>query len=154
MCHNTDIQCALAVDQAQVLQFEAQYLAALPDGVQYEQSYMHRDTVTHVAVAPGPEFFITASADGVVKFWKKKDLGVEFAKQYRAHLGPVTALAVSADGTLAATASTDRSVKVFDVASFDMIAMLKLDFEPGALQWAFNVRRLSTWGRCFVVRSG
>lgn len=141
----------IAVDRPQVLQFEAQYLAALPDGVQYEQSYMHRDTVTHVAVAPGPEFFITASADGVVKFWKKKDLGIEFAKQYRAHLGPVTALAVSADGTLAATASTDRSVKVFDVASFDMIAMLKLDFEPGALQWAFDVRRVSYVGSCFVV---
>ena len=151
MCHNTDIQCALAVDQAQVLQFEAQYLAALPDGVQYEQSYMHRDTVTHVAVAPGPEFFITASADGVVKFWKKKDLGIEFAKQYRAHLGPVTALAVAADGTRGAPAATARSVKVGVVARVVMVAMLKRAFAPGALQWAFDVRRVSMWGRCFVV---
>lgn len=101
---------------------------------------MHRDTVTHASVALGTDFFLTASADGIVKFWKKKERGIEFAKQYRAHLGPVTALAVSADGSLAASASTDRSIKVFDVASFDMIAMLSLDFQPGPLQWVFKVR--------------
>ena len=30
---------------------------------------------------------MTASSDGHVKFWKKKEQGVEFVKHFRAHLG-------------------------------------------------------------------
>ena len=40
--------------------------------------------VTRVAVAQGTDFFITASADGHIKFWKKQPQGVEFAKHYKA----------------------------------------------------------------------
>lgn len=138
----------------QTLQYEAQYLASLPLASTYERSYMHRDTVTAVAVARGTDFFLTASADGVLKFWKKLARGVEFAKQYRAHVGPITALAVSADGSLAATASTDASVKVFDIGSFDMIAMLRLPFVPGAIEWAFQVNAQLFGGRNECVLRG
>ena len=34
----------------QVLEFESQYLDALPSGQMYERSYMHRETVTQVVV--------------------------------------------------------------------------------------------------------
>lgn len=34
-----------------MLQFEQQYLDALPCAHMYEKSYMHRDTVTHVVVS-------------------------------------------------------------------------------------------------------
>ena len=57
------------------MQHEAAFLDALPSAAMYERSFMHRDTVTHVAVAPVPEFFFTASADGHLKFWKKKGEG-------------------------------------------------------------------------------
>ena len=50
-----------------------------------------------------------------------------FVKHYRAHLAPILALAVSADGALAATISADGttaeaqgSVKVFDVENFGL----------------------------------
>ena len=33
------------------------------------------------------EFLITASVDGHVKFWKKKEDGIEFVKHFRSHLG-------------------------------------------------------------------
>lgn len=34
------------------------------------------------------DFLITASQDGHVKFWKKKeDEGIEFVKHFRSHLG-------------------------------------------------------------------
>lgn len=95
-----------------VLEHEEQYMRLLPLSDMYEKSYMHRDTVVDVAVAAAPGFLITASADGYVKFWKKQATVVEFAKQYKAHLGPVTGLVVSADGSLCASISTDRSVKV------------------------------------------
>jgi len=32
---------------------------------------------------------------GHVKFWKKKAVGIEFAKHFRAHIGPIEGLAVS-----------------------------------------------------------
>lgn len=121
-----------------VLEFEAQYLQALPLPNMYEKSYMHKDTVTQVAIAHGTDFFITASVDGHIKFWKKQLEGIEFAKHYKAHLGPVTGLVVSSDGTLCASISTDKSVKVFDVASFDMIAMFRLPFVPGCVEWIFT----------------
>ena len=73
----------------QVLEHEAMYLEALPCAQMYERSYMHRDAVTHVAVAPETDFFVTGSVDGHLKFWKKKAEGVEFAKHFRAHLGAV-----------------------------------------------------------------
>ncbi|CAI5520439.1 unnamed protein product, partial [Closterium sp. Naga37s-1] len=104
----------------------------------YEKSYMHRDWVTHVAVSDA-DFFITGSRDGHLKFWKKKAVGVEFAKHFRAHLGPVEGLAVSADGTLCSTISSqDKAAKIFDVATFDMISMLKLPFEPSAVCFLFK----------------
>lgn len=37
---------------------------------------------------------------GHLKFWKKKPVGVEFAKHFRAHLGPIHDLAVSPMETL------------------------------------------------------
>ena len=35
------------------------------------------------------DFIITASCDGHVKFWKKKEGEIEFVKHFRAHLGKV-----------------------------------------------------------------
>jgi WD40 repeat protein len=54
-----------------------------------------------------------------------------FVKRYRSHKGPVTALEVSPSGDLCATMCRDGTVKIYDVASFDMIIMLRLSFVPG-----------------------
>ncbi|KAJ4847306.1 cytochrome P450 monooxygenase 71 [Turnera subulata] len=75
------------------LQFEQAYLDSLPSANMYEKSYMHRDVVTHVAVSAS-DFFITGSLDGHLKFWKKKATGIEFAKHFRSHLGPIRGLAM------------------------------------------------------------
>ena len=74
------------------MEHEAAFLEALPSALMYERSYMHRDTVTDVAAARSAEFFISASHDGHLKFWKKRPEGVEFAKHFRAHLGPITGI--------------------------------------------------------------
>ncbi|RXI04749.1 hypothetical protein DVH24_039023 [Malus domestica] len=81
------------------LQFEHAYLDALPSAQMYEKSYMHRDVVTHVAVSSA-DFVVTGSVDGHLKFWKKKAIGIEFAKHFRSHLGPIEGLAVSYSSTL------------------------------------------------------
>ncbi|KAJ0806414.1 putative peptidylprolyl isomerase transcription factor WD40-like family [Helianthus annuus] len=119
------------------LQFEQAYLDSLPSANMYEKSYMHRDVVTHVAVSAA-DFFITGSQDGHLKFWKKKGLGIEFAKHFRSHLGPIEGLAVSADGLLCCTISNDCSVKIYDVHNYDMMVMLRLPYTPGAVQWVYK----------------
>ncbi|GFR48933.1 hypothetical protein Agub_g10939, partial [Astrephomene gubernaculifera] len=120
-----------------ILEFEQQYLDALPSAAMYERSYMHRDTVNNIAVT-STDFIITTSIDGFLKFWKKMPRGIEFVKQYRAHVGAVDGLAVSWDGTLCMTLSHDRTVKIFDVLNFDLIVMLRLPFTPGCAAWIYK----------------
>lgn len=119
------------------LQFEQTYLDSLPSANMYEKSFMHRDVVTHVAVSQA-EFLITGSADGHLKFWKKKPIGIEFAKHFRSHLGPIEGLAVSADGLLCCTISNDKSVKIYDVVNYDMMVMIRLPFVPGTVEWVYK----------------
>ncbi|XP_071723105.1 peptidyl-prolyl cis-trans isomerase CYP71-like [Rutidosis leptorrhynchoides] len=119
------------------LQFEQAYLESLPTANMYEKSYMHRDVVTHVAVSPA-DFFITGSIDGHLKFWKKKASGIEFAKHFRSHLGPIEGLAVSGDGLLCCTISDDHSVKIYDVVNYDMMVMIRLPYIPGAVEWVYK----------------
>ncbi len=86
---------------------------------------MHRDVVSHVAVAKQSDFIITGSVDGHVKFWKKMLVNIEFVKHFQvnihrifefvvlisafqAHLGPINALVVSPDGKMLVTTSTDK----------------------------------------------
>jgi peptidylprolyl isomerase domain and WD repeat-containing protein 1 len=56
-----------------------------------------------------------------------------FVKRYRSHKGALAALAVSPAGTRCATMCADGTAKVYEVATFDMIVMLRLKFVPGAL---------------------
>ncbi|XP_071799440.1 peptidylprolyl isomerase domain and WD repeat-containing protein 1-like [Asterias amurensis] len=119
------------------LEFEDIYLSNLPSAELYEKSYMHRDTVTHVAVSK-TDYIMTASCDGHVKFWKKQDQGIEFVKHFRAHLGRIECISVSVDGSLLATVADDKAIKIFDVVNFDMINMMKIDYEPGCCEWVFR----------------
>nr|XP_043613658.1 peptidyl-prolyl cis-trans isomerase CYP71 [Erigeron canadensis] len=119
------------------LQFEQAYLDSLPSANMYEKSYMHQNVVTHVAVSVA-DFFITGSQDGHLKFWKKKGVGIEFAKTFKAHRGPIEGLSVSVDGLLCCTISDDNHVKIFDVYSYDMMSMIKLPYIPGAVQWVYK----------------
>uniref|UniRef100_A0A8C1BTT9 peptidylprolyl isomerase n=1 Tax=Cyprinus carpio carpio TaxID=630221 RepID=A0A8C1BTT9_CYPCA len=121
-----------------VLEFERLYLDNLPSASMYERSYMHRDVITHI-VCSKTDFIITASQDGHVKFWKKKeDEGVEFVKHFRCHLGVIECISVSAEGALFCSVGDDQAMKVFDVVNFDMINMLKLGFHPGQCEWIYN----------------
>uniref|UniRef100_A0A3Q3QHY1 peptidylprolyl isomerase n=1 Tax=Monopterus albus TaxID=43700 RepID=A0A3Q3QHY1_MONAL len=121
-----------------VLEFERVYLDNLPSAAMYERSYMHRDVITHI-VCSKTDFIITASQDGHVKFWKKKeDEGIEFVKHFRSHLGVIESIAVSAEGALLCSVGDDQAMKVFDVVNFDMINMLKLGFQPGQCEWVYN----------------
>jgi peptidylprolyl isomerase domain and WD repeat-containing protein 1 len=128
-----------------LLDHEHLYVEALPDSSAYEKSYMHRDVVTHIAVAQATDFVVTGSVDGHVKLWKKMPAGLEFVKHFVAHIGRLHSLVVSPDGLKLCTSAADRMVKIFDVQSFDMANMILTEkatqispsegFVPGQLCW-------------------
>lgn len=77
---------AVPPKKRKILQHEKLYLDALPAAESYERSYMHRDVITNCLVTP-TDFIITASCDGHIKFWKKMEVGIEFVKHFRSHIG-------------------------------------------------------------------
>lgn len=120
------------------LPYEKLYIAALPASVRYSKSLMHKEQLCFTTLTPYTDFLITSSIDGVVKFWKKNRDGVEFVKEFRAHNGEIKSVSVSADGRSFASAGTDNTVKIFDVITFDLLAMLTLDATPKCLCWVHN----------------
>ncbi len=120
------------------LPYESLYVAALPKGLRYSKSLMHKDQVSTVTIAPSPaDFVITTSIDGVVKFWKKIATGIEFAKEYRAHESRIVSSTVSVDGAFFATAGDedDKTIKIFDVITFDLLSILNLEQPATCICW-------------------
>ncbi|KAL1999382.1 hypothetical protein VTN02DRAFT_4591 [Thermoascus thermophilus] len=117
------------------LAFEKVYVAALPASPRYSKSLMHKDQLSFVTMTPFTDFLITSSVDGVVKFWKKVAGTVEFVKEFRAHAGEIRGTSISADGRSFATAGADKTVKIFDVITFDLLAMFRLDITPRCICW-------------------
>lgn len=128
---------AVSRKKRKVLPLERVYLDNLPCAEAYEKSYMHRDVVTHVIVTR-TDFVITASCDGHIKFWKKKDEGIEFVKHFRTHLGNVQDMAANWTGLFLCSISNDKSLKVFDIVNFDLINMMKLPYSPGRCEWVYG----------------
>jgi len=122
--------------QKKALKFEDTYLRSIPKGAQYEKSFMHRDTITHV-FATQTDFIITASCDGHLKFWKKQHgVGIEFVKHFCCFLHPFSDIVINYNGTLMATVCMEESmVKIFDIVNFDMINMFKFPFFPKVACW-------------------
>ena len=110
----------------------------MPKADRYSKSLMHKTDVCFTVFTPNTNFLITASVDGVVKFWKKVAETVEFVKEFKAHEGAVRSISVSYDGKLLATAGPDKLVKLFDVENFDMYGMLQLTFTPKCLCWVYG----------------
>ncbi|KAI9782451.1 MAG: hypothetical protein M1839_004937 [Geoglossum umbratile] len=118
-----------------ILPYEKLYIAALPKAARYSKSLMHKEQLSFVTMTPFTDFLITSSADGVVKFWKKVAVGIEFVKEFRAHIGEIKSVSVSSDGRSFASAGADNSVKIFDVITFDLLSMLTLETTPKAICW-------------------
>ena len=112
------------------LPYEKQYIAALPKSSRYSKSLMHRDQLSFCNFTPHTDFLITSSVDGYVKFWKTVSGGIEFVKEFKAHNGEIKSVTVSADGRSFATAGTDGTVKIFDVETFDLLAMIEPEVPP------------------------
>jgi peptidylprolyl isomerase domain and WD repeat-containing protein 1 len=110
-------------------------MAALPSSARYSKSLMHKEQLSFVNMTPFTDFLITSSLDGTVKFWKKSTDSVEFVKEFKAHSSEIRGVSVSQDGRSFATAGADNTIKIFDVVSFDLLAMIQLEWTPRTICW-------------------
>ena len=117
------------------LPYEKLYISALPASPRYSKSLMHKDQLSFVTVTPSSDFLITSSLDGVVKFWKKAAVGIESVKEFKAHNGEIKSVSVSQDGRSFATAGADKTVKIFDVITFDLLSILQIEIMPKSICW-------------------
>ncbi|KAI9663531.1 MAG: hypothetical protein M1831_002540 [Alyxoria varia] len=126
---------APAKKKRRVLRHESLYVAALPRGTRYSRSLMHTNQLAFVTFTPNTDFLVTASINGVVAFWKKSIGGehVDFVKNFGAHLEDVTGAACSWDGKSYASCSKDKTIKVWDVATFDMVGATTLIKTPSCI---------------------
>ncbi|KAI6246533.1 Peptidyl-prolyl cis-trans isomerase cyp15 [Erysiphe necator] len=120
------------------LPYEKLYISALPKSIRYSKSLMHREQVLFVTMTPLTDFLITSSVDGVVKFWKKMSDGIEFVKEYRAHTGEIKSVSSSTDGRSFATAGSDKTIKMFDVVTFDLLSMISMESTPKCVCWIYK----------------
>jgi peptidylprolyl isomerase domain and WD repeat-containing protein 1 len=106
-------------------------IADLPPTAHYEVSYMHRETLSHCVTSIKHGYCMTASTDGVIKFWKRVSSGseavrcLEFVKSFAAHVGPVLALTIDKTGDTMASAGQDGLIKLYDVSTFDVTGMIQ-----------------------------
>ncbi|KAL9099757.1 MAG: hypothetical protein Q9163_004788 [Psora crenata] len=117
------------------LPYEKLYISALPASPRYSKSLMHKDQLSYATITLFTDFLITSSVDGVVKFWKKVAVGIESVKEFRAHTGDIRGVSISQDGRSFATAGTDKTIKIFDVVTFDLLSILQLEHVPRSICW-------------------
>jgi peptidylprolyl isomerase domain and WD repeat-containing protein 1 len=110
-------------------------LKELPCAAMYERSFMHKSSLCLVAVSVRSQFVATASVDGVLKFWKKKPLGIEFVRQFDTGTASLISMGFSCDQTLLAVLARGGALLVFDVRTADMIRSIRLGFDGLAMAW-------------------
>lgn len=131
----------------------------IPTPAHYQISFMHRTVVTHVITSWKHAYVVTASADGIVKFWKRTEVVppeskeenkmkqkeetttpcLEFVKSFTAHVGAVAALVMEdtqAD-VCVSIGHNDGIIKVYEVSTFDATAMIKTKEPVGSPHASF-----------------
>lgn len=76
------------------------------------------------AVHPDGEHVFVAGQDGVVRLVRVRASGIEFEREFEAHVDTVSVLALSADATALATGGKDRTVRVWDARTFAPLSTL------------------------------
>jgi WD40 repeat protein len=82
----------------------------------------HTAPVRAIAISPGSDWLVTASADRSVRLWNASTGAERLA--LTGHTDRVNAVAIAADGTWLATAGADRSVRIWDAAGGALRAKL------------------------------
>jgi len=112
------------------------YHQDIPGSTHYHVSWMHAHIITCAAHSAKHGYVMTASQDGIVKFWKRLEIGssdehqqqqpcLEFVKSFTAHTQAVQALAVDPEGDTLCSVGADGLLKFYDISTFDATTMIR-----------------------------
>lgn len=107
----------------------------------------HERGAASVSWHPGKPVLISGGRDGYLRFWRS-DADFEPLHAIPAHRANIYGIAFNADATLCATASRDKSVKLWDAGAFDPVDRLELKqgghtHSVNAVLWCPDGRLLS-----------
>ncbi|KIK38357.1 hypothetical protein CY34DRAFT_397343 [Suillus luteus UH-Slu-Lm8-n1] len=80
------------------------------------QPFSHDAAVRSIVWSPDSRRLISGCSDGLIYFWSAPT-GAQLGSPLRAHLGKITLLAISADGELIASASTDHTARLWSTST-------------------------------------
>ncbi|KAK9171304.1 Cyclophilin type peptidyl-prolyl cis-trans isomerase/CLD family protein [Cryptosporidium meleagridis] len=130
---------------------ELEKIVNIPKTDFYECSFMHKKQVTHILSSNKTGFIITASKDGVIKFWRlrsekeiirekenqTKELSspvitsLEFVKGFQAHKNEVSDVSISrCEQYMASISENEKDIKLYSISNFDMVAIIRIPIHP------------------------
>jgi len=87
------------------------------------------ESVNEIINHPSKPLLITTGKDGHIHFWKKDTL--EKFRSIAAHNMTIYKLAISPDNKLAASVSRDKSIKLWEVDSFNILKKIDRRMDKG-----------------------
>ncbi|CUV07028.1 unnamed protein product [Cryptosporidium hominis] len=130
---------------------ELEKIVNIPRTDFYECSFMHKKQVTHILSSNKTGFIITASKDGVIKFWRlrsEKEISrekenqtkessspvitsLEFVKGFQAHKNEVSDISISnCEQYMASISENEKDIKLYSISNFDMISIIRIPIYP------------------------
>jgi WD40 repeat protein/nucleoside phosphorylase len=99
---------------------QAETVLALLDG--------HRNTISHLAVAPDGRTALSAAGDNTLRLW---DIASgECLRVFEGHAGWVTSAAFAPDGRSALSAADDKTLRLWDIASGECLQVFQGHTKP------------------------
>lgn len=97
----------------------------------YEKSYMHKDQLDKVIYINKIDTLITISIEGMIKFWKKTSVGLEFIKEIRTFTTRIKSFSYTNSCQFAlASSEFEENLCVFDLICIDLIQKMRINLKP------------------------
>jgi len=120
------------------------------DSPKFRLPSVARKQVFALAASPDGKWLATGGDDGRVRVWAAAT--GKLAKNLSGHKGAIRSLKFSRDSTRLASASADRTLRVWQMSNAELLAQVRVDAEINAVTWLDRNSRIASGGADSLVR--